>query len=259
MQVIDELLDTKDEIITVIHRILSIHLGMPPTQFDWQWNDADKEFHRDGEMTPQQFAEQYITVPVDDYVCLVHDPRPTSPIGKTFTVECLGNVEGGAIVKYLNIDIDLMKQIAMKTIMDGEPVWMGCDVGKMMQTDLGLWDAKLYDYEGVYDTPFTLDKAGRLQYHQTLMTHAMLFTGVDVIRENGREIPRRWRVENSWGADSGRKGFYLMNDNWFDQYMFEIAARKEYLPDELQDALETEPIVLPAWDPMGALARETSA
>ena len=146
----------------------------------------------------------------------------------------------------------------MKTIMDGEPVWMGCDVGKMMQTDLGLWDAKLYDYEGVYDTPFTLDKAGRLQYHQTLMTHAMLFTGVDVIRENGREIPRRWRVENSWGADSGRKGFYLMNDNWFDQYMFEIAARKEYLPDELQDALETEPIVLPAWDPMGALARATS-
>ena len=67
-------------------------------------------------MTPQQFAEKYITVPVDDYVCLVHDPRPTSPIGKTFTVECLGNVEGGAIVKYLNIDIDLMKQLAMKTI-----------------------------------------------------------------------------------------------------------------------------------------------
>ena len=254
----DELLGAKDEIITVIHRILSIHLGTPPTHFDWQWNDADKEFHRDGDMTPQQFAEKYITVPVDDYVCLVHDPRPTSPIGKTFTVECLGNVEGGAIVKYLNIDIDLMKQIAMKTIMDGEPVWMGCDVGKMMQSNLGLWDAKLYDYEGVYDTPFALDKAGRLQYHQTLMTHAMLFTGVDVIQENGREVPRRWRVENSWGADSGRKGFYLMNDNWFDQYMFEIAARKEYLPDELQAALETEPIVLPAWDPMGALARQTS-
>ena len=83
---------------------------------------------------------------------------------------------------------------------------MGCDVGKMMQSNLGLWDAKLYDYEGIYDTPFTLDKAGRLQYHQTLMTHAMLFTGVDVIQENGREIPRRWRVENSWGADSGAQG-----------------------------------------------------
>ena len=253
---LDVLRDTKDEILDAIFRILSIHLGTPPTHFDWQWNDADKKCHRDGELTPQQFAAKYITVPIDDYVCLVHDPRPTSPVGRTFTVEYLGNVEGGSIVKYLNIDIDLMKQIAMQTMIDGEPVWMGCDVGKMMQRELGIWDAKLYDYEGVYDTVFTLDKSGRLQYQQTLMTHAMLFTGVDVIQENGKSTPRRWKVENSWGEDNGRKGFYLMNDNWFDQYMFEIAARKEYLPDELLEALELEPIVLPPWDAMGSLAGE---
>ncbi|MCH8294128.1 C1 family peptidase [Candidatus Poribacteria bacterium] len=253
---VDAIRDTKDEILDAIHRILSIHLGTPPTSFDWQWNDEDKKFHRDGEMTPQQFAEKYVTVPIDDYVCLVHDPRPTSPVGKTFTVESLGNVEGGDIVKYLNIDVDLMKQIAMQTMIDGEPVWMGCDVGKMMQRDLGIWDAKIYDYEGIYDTPLTLDKSGRLQYQQTVMTHAMLFTGVDVIQENGRGVPRRWRVENSWGDKGGRDGFYLMNDNWFDQYMFEIAARKKYLSDELREALEQPPIVLPPWDPMGALAGE---
>jgi len=253
---VDAIRDTKDEILDAIHRILSIHLGTPPTSFDWQWNDEDKKFHRDGEMTPQQFAEKYVTVPIDDYVCLVHDPRPTSPVGKTFTVKSLGNVEGGDIVKYLNIDVDLMKQIAMQTMIDGEPVWMGCDVGKMMQRDLGIWDAKIYDYEGIYDTPLTLDKSGRLQYQQTVMTHAMLFTGVDVIQENGRGVPRRWRVENSWGDKGGRDGFYLMNDNWFDQYMFEIAARKEYLSDELREALEQPPIVLPPWDPMGALAGE---
>ncbi len=254
---LDELRDAKNEIINVIYRILSIHLGTPPTHFDWQWNDADKKFHRDGEMTPQQFAEKYVTVPIDDYVCLVHDPRPTSPLGRTFTVECLGNVDGGSQVKYLNVDIDLMKQIAMQAIIDGEPVWMGCDVGKMMQRNLGLWDTKLYDYEGIYDTAFTLDKSGRLQYHQTVMTHAMLFTGVDVVEVDGKSVPRRWRVENSWGDENGRKGFYLMNDNWFDQYLFEIAARKEYLPAELRDALEQVPIVLPPWDPMGALASET--
>lgn len=254
---LDELQDAKDEIIATVYRILAIHLGNPPTEFDWQWNDADRKFHSDGIMTPQRFAEKYITVPIDDYVCLVHDPRPTSPIGRTFTVECLGNVEGGAIVKYLNVGIDLMKQVAMKTIMEGEPVWMGCDVGKMMHSDLGLWDSKLYDYESIYDTPLTLDKSDRLQYHQTAMTHAMLFTGVDVVGEDDEETPRRWRVENSWGEDSGRKGFYLMNDNWFDEYMFEIAARKKFLPAELRCALEEEPIVLPAWDPMGSLARES--
>ena len=254
---LDELLDAKDEVVGTVYRILSIHLGTPPTDFEWQWNDADRKFQSDGALTPQEFAERYITVPINDYVCLVHDPRPTSPVGKTFTVECLGNVEGGAIVKYLNVDIDLMKQVAMKTITDGEPVWMGCDVGKMMRSDLGLWDAELYDYETIYDTRLTLEKSDRLQYHQTCMTHAMLFTGVDVVGENEQQIPRRWRVENSWGKDNGMKGFYLMNDNWFDQYMFEVAARKEYLPDEFHAALEEEPIVLPAWDPMGSLARET--
>jgi aminopeptidase C len=43
--------------------------------------------------------------------------------------------------------------------------------------------------------------------------------------------------------------------SWFGQYVFEIAARKSALPAGLQSALAAEPIVLPAWDPMGALAR----
>ncbi|NUQ35368.1 MAG: aminopeptidase, partial [Planctomycetaceae bacterium] len=75
-------------------------------------------------------------------------------------------------------------------------------------------------------------------------------TGVDVV--NG--APRRWRVENSWGEENGKKGFYLMNDTWFDEYVLVIAAPKSALPKKLQDALSLEPIVLPAWDPMGALA-----
>ena len=82
------------------------------------------------------------------------------------------------------------------------------------------------------------------------MTHAMLFTGVDVV---GGKV-RRWRVENSWGTESGKDGFFSMNDSWFNEYMFEIAARKRYLPKPLQAALDEEPIVLPPWDPMGALA-----
>ena len=151
-----------------------------------------------------------------------------------------------------NVEMALIKDIAMKTIMGGEPVWFGCDVGKMMRKDMGLWDRNLYNFETLYDTTFNLDKSQRLQYHQTQMTHAMLFTGVDVVHDR----PRRWRVENSWGEESsGRKGFYVMNDSWFDEHMFEIAANKKYLSAELLKALEAEPIVLPAWDPMGALAR----
>jgi bleomycin hydrolase len=241
----------KADILQVIYRVLCIHLGTPPESFDWQWTDKDKQFHRDGVLTPQEFAAKYVDLPVADYVCLVHDPRPTSPVGRTFTVEYLGNVMGAPPVTYLNVDMSVIKDIAARTIEGGEPVWFGCDVGQMMSNEYGFWDARLYDLPGVYDAEFGLDKAARLAYHETLMTHAMLFTGVDVL--DG--VTRRWRVENSWGAERGKEGFYTMNDSWFDEYVFEIAARRDTLPAELQQALDAEPIVLPAWDPMGALAR----
>jgi bleomycin hydrolase len=248
----DELDAARENAMSVIWRMLTIHLGTPPTTFEWQWNDKDRVFHRDGEMTPQSFAAKYVDLPLDDYVCLVHDPRESSPFGKTFTVERLGNVVGGERVIYLNIEMDLMKSITRDVLESGEPVWFGCDVGPQMHRELGLWDENLFEYDGIYGTEFSMDKAKRLEYHQSAMTHAMLFTGVDVA--DGK--PRRWRVENSWGSDrSGRKGYYTMNDSWFDQYMFEIAARTSMLPAELQSALNEEPIVLPAWDPMGALAR----
>ena len=240
----------KQEILTVVHRVLTMHLGTPPEQFDWQWTDKDRGFHRDGVMTPTDFASKYVTLPLDEFICLVHDPRETSPIGRTFTVEYLGNVVDGDRVVYLNVDVATMKQIAKQTVVAGEPVWFGCDVDQMMRNDLGIWDAELFDYAGFYDTTFELDKAERLMFHETAMTHAMLFTGVDVVDD----VARRWRVENSWGEERGQKGFYTMNDSWFDEYVFEIAARRSALPKELQAALDEEPIVLPAWDPMGSLA-----
>jgi bleomycin hydrolase len=241
----------KANVLRVVYRVLCIHLGTPPDRFYWQWTDSEREFHRDGELTPQEFAARYVDLPIADYVCLVHDPRPSSPTGRTFTVQYLGNVLGAPPVTYLNVDMSLIKDIAAQTLQQGEPVWFGCDVGKMMSNEYGVWDANLYDLSSVYDTSFALGKADRLVYHETQMTHAMLFTGVDVL--DG--VTRKWRVENSWGTDKGKDGFYTMNDSWFDEYVFEIAARRGAIPEELRQALDAEPIVLSAWDPMGSLAR----
>ena len=240
----------KEAALGAIHRLLCIHLGTPPQTFLWQWADKDKGFHRDGEMTPLEFAERYVTIPLDEYVCVVHDPRPKSPYGRTYTVEHLGNVVDAPPVTYLNVEPELMKSLAAGAITGGEPVWFGCDTEKMCSPELGMWDAELYDFDAVYRTQSGLDKADRLLYHDSLMTHAMLFTGVDIV-DGG---PRRWRVENSWGTEKADKGFYTMNDNWFAEHVFEIAVRRSALPAELQRALDSKPTVLPAWDPMGALA-----
>ncbi len=241
----------KEERMKEIWRVLCIHLGTPPEKFDWQWRDKDNEFHRKGTMTPLEFVDEYVEVDWEEYVCIVNDPR--NEYYRTYTVDFLQNVAGGPPVVYLNVPSDEMKDITQRLLEDGIPVWMGCDVGKNMARKRGLWDADLYDLKGLYGIQFGMEKADRLRFGQTMMTHAMLFTGVDVV--DGK--PRRWRVENSWGSeDSGEKGFYTMNDNWYDEHMFEIAAPKDYLTDEMKSGLKGDPIVLPAWDPMGSLARE---
>ena len=111
-------------------------------------------------------------------------------------------------------------------------------------------DTDLYDYESVLGTKFTMDKATRLEYGDSMMTHAMLFTGVDL--EDGK--PLKWRVENSWGTKGGSKGYYLMTDKWFDEFNYEIVVDKKYLPTKILELFKKEPKPLQPWDPMGALA-----
>ncbi|HHY07494.1 MAG: C1 family peptidase [Lawsonella sp.] len=243
----------KNDILNDIYRVLAIHLGNPPADFEWEWQDKDKNFTRKGRMTPQEFAAEYIDVNLSDYVCLVNDPRPSSEYGKKYTVDRLGNVVGGDPVIYLNAPIEVLKNAVKDIIVDGEPVWFGCDTNKQSSRELGIWDAKLFDYESAYDVEFTQSKADRLIYGDSLMTHAMVFVGVDVDDDGNA---RRFRVENSWGDKIADQGFFTMNAGWFDEYVFEVAVHKDRLPEDLRAAYESDeaPIVLPAWDPMGALA-----
>ncbi|BDO40849.1 aminopeptidase [Cellulomonas sp. NTE-D12] len=240
----------KAQILTDVHTILTIHLGTPPTSFDWQWTDDEKQFHRDGVLTPQQFFERYVTLDLTQYVCLVDDPRTEHPKGAALTVANLGNVVGGRQVRYVNAPMATIKELAAASIVSGEPVWFGCDVKPQMHREDGIWAADLFDYSGVYGVDLSTTKEERVVSGESAMTHAMLLTGVDVVDGT----PRRWRVENSWGDDKADKGFFTMDDSWFDEYVFEVVVRTDALPEDLRPALTAEPLVLPAWDPMGALA-----
>lgn len=233
------------------HRMLCIHLGEPPVEFEWQWRDRDKQFHRTGRVTPLEFAERHVPFDLDDYVCLIHDPRPQHAFDKSYTVKFLGNVVGGEIVRYLNVDLIVMKSAAIQQLRAGEAVWFGCDVGKYLDRDLGVMDDKMFDYSALYGPTYDFPKADRLTYGHSQMTHAMVFTGVDL---DEHDHPRKWRVENSWSDKAGDKGFFLMTDSWFDEYMYEVAVRRAYVPARSLAALEEDPVALDPWDPMGSLA-----
>ena len=183
------------------HRILTIHLGEPPVSFDWEWTDKDGEFHRDGEITPVEFWKKYVgPADLEDYVCLVDDPRTEHAKGKKIGIEHLGNVAGGDATEYLNVPNQFMKDCVRQILQEqGIPVWFGADCHPMMDRENGAWATDLFEYGRVYDVDFDLDKEARVRFGDSAMNHAMAFAGVDVADDG---TTRRWRVENSWGARS---------------------------------------------------------
>ena len=247
---IDEIVDRTLE---AGHRILTIHLGTPPTSFDWEWTDKDGVFHRDGRITPQEFWKRYVNAGLEDYVCLVDDPRPEHPKGRKIGIEHLGNVAGGDPTEYLNVPVEVMKDCARRLMSEqGLPVWFGADCHPMMDRKAGQWATDLFEYGRVYGVDFDMDKEQRVRFGDSAQNHAMAFVGVDVA-DDGRTT-NRWRVENSWGGDIANKGYFTMSDDWFSQYVYEVAVPKSMLPEEYRQAFDQEAIMLPAWDPMGALA-----
>ena len=247
---IDEIIDRTLE---AGHRMLTIHLGTPPTSFDWEWTDKDGVFHRDGRITPQEFWKRYVNAGLEDYVCLVDDPRPEHPKGRKIGIEHLGNVAGGDPTEYLNVPVEVMKDCARRLMSEqGLPVWFGADCHPMMDRKAGQWATDLFEYGRVYGVDFDMDKEQRVRFGDSAQNHAMAFVGVDVA-DDGRTT-NRWRVENSWGGDIANKGYFTMSDDWFSQYVYEVAVPKSMLSEEYRQAFDQEAIMLPAWDPMGALA-----
>ena len=246
-----ELRAAKAAMMEEIYRFLCICLGKPPKTFDFEYRDKDENFHRDCDLTPKTFMEKYVTMNLDDYVSLINAPTADKPYGRSYTVKCLGSVKEAGPVRYLNLPIEELKRAAIAQMQDGEPVWFGCDVGKSSSREGGILDVDLYGLEELLDTKFTMTKAERLDYGHSLMTHAMVFQGVN-LDEAGR--PNRWRVENSWGKDPGKDGYYVMTDKWFNEYMYQVVVNKKYLTPEQLAAFEAEPIELEPWDPMGSLA-----
>ncbi len=162
---------------------------------------------REGPLTPHEFYRRFVDVDLDRYVCLINSPKEEKPYHKRYTVKYLGNIVGGQPVTYLNVPIETMIDAAKQMLTDNHPVWFGADAGKAKNRDLGVFDTEIYDHDTLYGTKLQLDKAERLDYDHSRMTHAMVFTGVN-IEPDGH--PMKWRVENSGGPKLGDKGFYTM-------------------------------------------------
>lgn len=241
----------KEELLQEIFNFLAINLGLPPRQFDFAYRDKDDQYQVEKAITPQTFYEKYVGLKLADYVSIINAPTTDKPYGKSYTVEMLGNVVGSRDVRYINLPMDRFKELAIAQMQAGETVWFGCDVGQLSDRQKGIMALNTYDFTSSMDITFHQDKAGRLDYSESLMTHAMVLTGVD-LDENGQST--KWKVENSWGDKVGQKGYFVASDEWMDEYTYQIVVRKEFLTAEELATYEAMPTVLSPWDPMGALA-----
>ena len=247
-----ELQAKKEELLQEVFNFLAINLGLPPRQFDFSYRDKDNHFHSESGLTPLTFYQKYVDLKLDDYVSIINAPTADKPYGRSYTVEMLGNVVGSKPVRYLNVEMDRLKELAIAQMQAGETVWFGSDVGQSSNRKAGVMAEGMHDFTASMDIRLTQDKAGRLDYSESLMTHAMVLTGVD-LDENGKA--KKWKVENSWGEKVGNKGYFVASDAWMDEYTYQIVVRKEFLTAAELAAYEAEPLVLAPWDPMGALAK----
>ena len=246
-----DLRNEKDRMMNTVYRMLCTCLGVPPKKFDLEVRDKDNKFIRDTDLTPKAFFDKYVGIDLSQYVSLINAPTEDKPFYRSYTVKMLGNVLEGNPVRYVNLPVEELKKAAVAQLKDNEPVWFGCDVGQRSEKDTGLMDTRLYDLEDLFFTDFPMTKAERLEYGESLMTHAMVFQGVN-LDDSGK--PNRWRVENSWGKEPGKDGYFVMSDDWFSEYTYQVVVNKKYLSDDILKAYESEPIELEPWDPMGSLA-----
>jgi len=246
--------EIKKDLMAKVQSLLITCLGTPPKLFDVRLRDKDDKLVLSGSYTPKQFFSETVGMEIDDFVSLVSAPTADKPYMHTYTVDRLGNVVEDGGVRYLNLPPEELKRVAIAQLKDDLPVWFGCDVDQSFTREDGIMDLDVLDIDALFgfeiDAGFT--KAERLDYGESLMTHAMVLEGVNLDAEGN---PTLWKVENSWGKDHGRDGFDTLSDAWFDEYVYQVVVDKKYLTEEQRTVFETEePIVLAPWDPLGALA-----
>lgn len=236
-----------------VYSLLVVCLGEPPRSFAVDLRDKDGKLVLQGRHTPRSFFDEVVDVDVDALVSCINAETPDKPLMRSFTVDRLGNVVEDGGVRYLNLPMARLKELAMAQLRDGRPVWFGCDVSQSYLKDEGVMDTEALAVDELFGFAVegALSRAARLEYGESAMTHAMVLEGFRLDADGKPEV---WKVENSWGKDHGRDGFDTITDAWFDQYVYQIVVDKGYLTDEERAAFEAEPIVLAPWDPMGSLA-----
>ncbi len=234
----------KEKMMAEVYRMLVMNLGEPPSEFQWRYEDANSLVSEMKTYTPKSFLEDFVKTDVGEYVNIFNDT--IRDYGQHCQIRMSRNVYDGQDIHYANVNIETLKNIAMKSILDEAPVMFAADVGYDMSRKTGIMENGLYDFDSVYQIDMKMSKAERALYRNSIRGHGMVFTGVDV--QDGKPI--KWLVENSWGDEKGSKGYWACYDEWFNIHVYNIIVKKKYVSEEILKIFEKPAKILEPWDPM---------
>jgi len=235
----------KTEMLGEVYRMLVLTLGEPPAKFTWTLSNSQGEPVSTKEYTPQSFYADFIGEDLkNDYIMLMNDP--SREYYKLYEIDFDRHAYDGKNWTYVNLPVEEIKEMAIRSIKDNKMMYFSCDVGKFIDRERGLLDVNNFDYASLMGTTFGMDKKQRIQTFSSGSSHAMTLMAVD-LDEKGK--PKKWMVENSWGPGANN-GHLIITDEWFNEYMFRLVVEKNYINDKVKNILKQTPIRLPAWDPM---------
>lgn len=240
-----EVATAKIAILKDVYRILSLCLGVPPTEFEWRYKTADDKVVA-LKSTPKDFYNMITPKNYDpeSYIMIMNDP--TREYYKVYEIQNYRNAYEGMNWIYLNMPMEDIKKAAIASIKANEPLYVSTDLAKYNGKD-GISDPNMYDYESLFGITLDMDKKARILTRESGSAHAMTLMAVDT---DENENPVKWQFENSWGAEAGHNGYMTLTDKWLDEYLFRIVVNKVYLEEKALKAAKTAPIQLPAWDYM---------
>uniref|UniRef100_A0AB33IS45 Aminopeptidase n=1 Tax=Prevotella sp. GTC17254 TaxID=3236794 RepID=A0AB33IS45_9BACT len=239
----------KTEMLGTVYHILTLTLGEPVKEFTYTFRDKDgKAVGESKTYTPQSFYKETVGGPVNGtFIMAMNDPR--RPYYKTYEVELDRHTYDGHNWKYINLPMEDIAQMAIASLKDGRKMYSSYDVGKQLDRKRGFLDTENFDYASLLGTTFGMNKADRIRTFDSGSTHAMTLTAVDL---DAQGKPVKWKVENSWGTDSGQQGCYIMTNRWFNEYMFRLVVDKKYVPANILELEKQKPLMVVPEDPLFA-------
>ena len=230
-----------------IYCILVVFLGSPPEEVTWHYykkNDdsslkskksktvsavTHKIYKTEITMTPIEFFEKVVKFPINDYILIGNYPHSSKPFHKLYSIDYLNNMLGDEnAYKFVNLPMKDIKLACQKSLEKDKIVWFCSDISRDSNYSLGILDKNVMDYSNIFDMDFIkMDKGNRMVYKNAQISHAMVLRGFH--SKTKKEIPIKWLVENSWGDTTGKKGRYVMSDEWFEENVFCIAVHKKIL------------------------------